>query len=71
MKGVVKSYDGRRGMGQLTPDGGGADINVFVGEVERAGLTTLEIGQRLSFGVQTDRMLKRSFAVRLELLPAA
>jgi len=68
MKGIVKAYDGRRGMGQLTPDTGGADIDVFVGEVERAGLITLEAGQRLSFGVQTDRMLKRSFAVRLELL---
>ena len=68
MNGIVKSYDGRRGMGQLTPDNGGADVDVFVGEVERAGLTTLDVGQRLSFGVQTDRMLKRSFAVRLELL---
>lgn len=68
MKGVVKHYDGRRGMGQLTPDEGGADIDVFVGEVERAGLVTLEAGQRVSFGIQTDRMLNRTFAVRLEVL---
>jgi CspA family cold shock protein len=68
VNGVVKSYDGRRGMGQLTPDGGGADVDVFVGEVERAGLITLDVGQRVSFGVQSDRMLKRRFAVRLELL---
>jgi CspA family cold shock protein len=68
VKGVVKNYDGRRGVGQLAPDGGGVDIDVFVGEVERAGLVTLEAGQRISFGVQTDRMRKRSFAVRLELL---
>jgi len=68
VKGVVKAYSGRRGMGQLTPDGGGPDVDVFVSEVERAGLITLEPGQRVSFGIQTDRMRERSFAVRLELL---
>lgn len=68
MIGVVKSYDGRRGAGVLTPDGGGVDIDVFVGEVERAGLVTLDAGQRLSFDIQTDRARNRSFAVRLEPL---
>lgn len=68
MIGIVKSYDPRRGMGELSPDSGAADVAVFVGEVERAGLATLTAGQRLSFSVQTDRMRKRSFAVRLELL---
>jgi CspA family cold shock protein len=68
MKGVVKTYDGRRGAGRLTPDGGGQDVDVFVGEVERAGLVTLEAGQRIGFAIQTDRLRKRSFAVRLELL---
>jgi cold shock protein len=53
-------------MGELTRDDGGADVAVFVSEVERAGLSGLSVGQRLSFAVQTDRMRKRSFAVRLE-----
>ncbi|MGD9816426.1 MAG: cold-shock protein [Hyphomonadaceae bacterium] len=68
MIGAVKSYDSRRGMGEIARDDGGADVAVFVGEVERAGLVTLTTGQRLSFAVQTDPMRKRSFAVRLELL---
>lgn len=68
MIGVVKSYDPRRGMGELTPDGGGAGIDVFASEVERAGLARLNPGDRLSFAVQTDRLRKRSFAVRIELL---
>lgn len=68
MIGAVKSYDARRGMGELAREDGGADVAVFVSEVERAGLATLTIGQRLSFAVQTDKMRKRSFAVRLELL---
>jgi CspA family cold shock protein len=66
MIGTVKSYDARRGMGEISPDGGGAEVAVYVSEVERAGLARLDVGQRLSFAVQTDRMRKRSFAVRLE-----
>jgi cold shock protein len=68
MNGAVKSYDSRRGMGEISRDDGGDDIAVFVSEVERAGLSGLAAGQRLSFTVQTDRMRKKSFAVRLELL---
>jgi CspA family cold shock protein len=66
--GVVKSYDPRRGMGELQRDDGGADVIVYISEVERAGLSGLSAGQRLSFSVQTDKMRKRSFAVRLELV---
>ena len=43
-------------------------IAVFVSEVERAGLATLIEGQRLQYSVQTDRVRKRTYAVRLELL---
>lgn len=68
MNGAVKSYDSRRGMGELARDDGGADVAVFASEIERAGLATLTVGQRLSFAVQTDKMRKRSFAVRLEVL---
>jgi CspA family cold shock protein len=68
LNGAVKSYDSRRGMGELSRDDGGADVAVFVSEVERAGLSGLNAGQRVSFAVQTDKMRKRSFAVRLELI---
>jgi len=66
--GTVKSYDPRRGVGEVTPENGGAGVAVFVSEVERAGLAALTPGQRLSFSVQTDRVRRRSFAVRLEVL---
>jgi CspA family cold shock protein len=65
---IVKSYDPRRGVGELSPESGGAPIAVFVSEVERAGLATLIVGQRLNYSVQTDQVRMRSFAVRLELL---
>jgi CspA family cold shock protein len=65
---IVKSYDSRRGVGELSPENGDVMVAVFVSEVERAGLATLVEGQRLRYSVQTDRMRKRTFAVRLELL---
>jgi CspA family cold shock protein len=66
--GTVKSYDARRGMGELAPERGGADIPFYASEVERAGLAGLGAGDRLSFAVQTDPMRRRSFAVGLVLL---
>jgi cold shock protein len=68
MNGAVKSYDPRRGAGLLSPDRGGADIVVYVSELERAGLVTLSPGDRFSFDVKTDRALGRSFAVNLAAL---
>jgi CspA family cold shock protein len=65
MIGTVKSYDMRRGMGIIAPARGGADISVFVSEVERAGLSGLTAGDEISFDVKTDRALGRSFAVNL------
>ena len=65
MIGAVKSYDARRGAGQITPDDGVADVFVHVSEVERAGLARLSPGDRLSFDIKTDRALGRSFAVNL------
>lgn len=65
MKGVVRSYDARRGAGLIAPDQGGPDIPVHVSEVERAGFNGLVSGERLVFDVQTDPALGRSFAVNL------
>jgi len=46
MKGFVRAYDTRRGVGAIAPDRGGADIPVHISEVERAGFTGLDAGER-------------------------
>jgi CspA family cold shock protein len=68
MDGAVKSYDGRLGAGLICPDRGGPDIAVHASEVERAGFARLASGDRLSFDVQTDKAMGRSFAVNLNRL---
>lgn len=68
MKGAIKSYDPRRGMGTIAPDGGGLDVAFFASEVERGGFARVVVGDRVSFDVRTDRALRRTFAVNLQAL---
>lgn len=64
MIGVVKSYDRRRGVGEVTLDRSDDAVLVYVAEVERAGLATLTPGDRLSFDIKAGRALGR-FAINL------
>lgn len=68
MNGTIRSYDRRRGAGLIIPENGGPDIFVHISALERAGLRDLSTGDRVSFDIQTDRALKRSFAANLALL---
>ena len=53
--GVVKWFNGQKGYGFIQPDDGGKDVFVHVTAVERAGLSTLQEGQKLSYELATDR----------------
>ena len=44
--GTVKWFNPTKGFGFIVPDEGGADAFVHISAVERAGLTTLNEGQR-------------------------
>jgi len=62
--GIVKSYDRRRGLGEVTIELSQHVILVYVAEVERAGLARLAPGDRISFDIKADRKLGR-FAINL------
>ena len=53
--GTVKWFNGTKGFGFIQPDGGGKDVFVHISAVERAGLGTLQEGQRVSFEITTER----------------
>ena len=53
--GTVKWFNGTKGFGFIAPDDGGQDVFVHVSAVERAGMTGLNEGQKLSFEVQKER----------------
>lgn len=64
--GVVRIYDGRKGLGAITPGNGGKDIMVDIKALDRANLGSLAIGQAILFDIEKDHF-GRAHAVNLVL----
>ena len=54
-KGTVKWFNATKGYGFIQPDDGSKDVFVHISAVERAGLSTLNDGQKVSFEIATER----------------
>ena len=54
-QGTVKWFNGQKGFGFIQPEGGGKDVFVHATALERAGMTSLSEGQKVSFDTQEDR----------------
>ncbi len=65
--GTVKWFNPTKGFGFIQPDSGGADAFVHISAVERAGLSTLNEGQKVSYELQQGRNGK-SAAEELKLV---
>ena len=63
--GTVKWFNATKGFGFIQPDGGGQDIFVHISAVERAGMSTLNEGQNVSFDIVADRRTGKSAAENL------
>lgn len=63
--GTVKFFNMAKGYGFIQPEGGGNDAFVHISAVERAGMTTLNADQRVSYDLETDKRGKTS-AVNLQ-----
>ena len=53
--GTVKFFNTQKGFGFIQPGDGGKDVFVHISAVQRAGLTTLEEGQKVSYDLLTER----------------
>jgi CspA family cold shock protein len=53
--GTVKWFNSQKGFGFIQPDGGGPDVFVHISAVERAGLSGLNEGQKISFDIANER----------------
>ncbi|MEP1442193.1 MAG: cold-shock protein [Hyphomicrobiales bacterium] len=53
--GIVKWFNATKGYGFIQPDAGGADVFIHISAVERAGMTTLNEGQKLEFELEERR----------------
>jgi CspA family cold shock protein len=64
--GTVKFFNSQKGFGFIVQDGGGPDVFVHISAVERAGMSNLNEGQKLSFDVEADGRSGKSAATNLE-----
>ena len=58
--GTVKWFNPVKGFGFIEPDEGGEDAFVHISALERAGLSTLQEGQKVNFELQAGRNGKSS-----------
>ncbi len=65
--GTVKWFNSQKGFGFIQPDGGGNDVFVHISAVQRAGLSSLGEGQKVSFEARTDNARGKVSAENLSL----
>ena len=65
--GTVKFFNSTKGFGFIQPDDGSKDAFVHISAVERAGLSGLGEGQKVSYSLETGRDGKVS-ATNIQLL---
>lgn len=64
--GTVKFYNSTKGFGFITPDAGGKDAFVHASALERAGISGLTDGQKVTFDLEKGRD-GREAAINLKL----
>ncbi|MCR5873031.1 cold-shock protein [Phenylobacterium sp. J426] len=64
--GTVKWFNATKGFGFIQPDDGGNDVFVHISAVERAGMSSLNEGQKLSYELQKDNRSGKMSAANLQ-----
>ena len=60
--GTVKWFNAQKGFGFIQPSDGSKDVFVHISAVERAGLGTLNEGQKISYELERGQQGKTSAA---------
>jgi CspA family cold shock protein len=64
--GTVKWFNATKGFGFIQPDDGGQDAFVHISAVERAGMSSLNEGQKLSYELVSDKRSGKMSADKLQ-----
>ena len=54
-QGTVKWFNSQKGYGFIQPEAGGPDVFVHISAVERAGLRSLNEGQKVSYDIVSEK----------------
>ena len=63
--GVVKWFNTQKGYGFIQPEDGGRDVFVHISAVERAGMSSLNEGQKIGYDLETDQRSGKVSAANL------
>ncbi|HEX5932117.1 MAG TPA: cold-shock protein [Methyloceanibacter sp.] len=66
-KGTVKFYNAQKGFGFIEPEDGGKDVFVHATALERAGITQLIEGQKVSFDTEQDSRNGKTAVGKIEI----
>ena len=64
--GTVKWFNSTKGFGFIQPDNGGPDVFVHISAVERAGMVSLNEGQKLGYELERDQRSGKTSAGQLQ-----
>jgi cold shock protein len=64
--GTVKFFNTQKGFGFIQPDDGSKDVFVHISAVEKAGMRSLNEGQKISYEVERDQRSGKSSAGQLQ-----
>ena len=64
--GTVNFFNTTKGFGFIQPDDGSKDAFVHISAVERAGMSSLNEGQKVSYEVQRDQRSGKNSAENLK-----
>lgn len=65
--GTVKFYNSQKGFGFIAPDGGDKDVFVHATALERAGISGLAEGDKVSFDTEVDQRSGKTAVANIKL----
>ncbi|MDY8110028.1 cold-shock protein [Fulvimarina sp. 2208YS6-2-32] len=65
--GTIKFFNESKGFGFVTPEGGSKDVFLHISALERAGISSVQEGDKITFDTEPDPRGKGPKAVNIQM----